>query len=680
MARLGLGLAVGSESDVLSEPRSASSGGTETPRSSRVSTPRVSGRHHQQSQQQHPQQQQQQQQRRRRQHHEHPLPLKKRSPHLSLLGAHLSMSMPDLNRASTVPPTASTSVAVTPTRAHVHSARDRGRGGSSGGGSGAEAAPPMALSLASADDLLTSQSLRSYARASLHAQEHGALWSLLHRQVFLGLVATVVQPTCEAPPLVEELLAAGVRFTLFSPRTMRRTKALAEALGLLMDWNCALSLRPLDADAPDDEHRLISEYGDVVRNARLPYGIAAIRAHIEQVDNVPLLVSIFTDATPGTAGEMVGIMRENHESVLCVGKAWRASNGPIFRRADVAVAVMEEPETQHHAPGSVSPVAADRRFAAELVGLPCAFRLGPGQHGDATQGLAPLMDLIQEGRRLLAALYQVAALAVCVLTMAALMILAPRAIIPFPVLPTFSLADVLWLVWVVVPLLALPLLWTPADLAVATRCARKDGEVAAPRRVREHRRFVLQYLALRCLPTVVACVYVQCRGAADLLLDVPDVLQACGLPANARWRILQCPSIPRADIGGQSLAAITTAKDLTLTAFVWAVVVHSAGFLHRTASLGRESPLRNPVWPWTSLLLLLLQAAHLVFRAAARVDGLASLAALDWDVWTMMALAPWGALVIGEGLAKPLDVLVAKRAARFRRLAFDTRLGTHSPK
>lgn len=161
---------------------------------------------------------------------------------------------------------------------------------------------------------------------------------------------------------------------------------------------------------------------------------------------------------------------------------------------------------------------------------------------------------------------------------------------------------------------------------------------------------------------------------------IPYVLAACGLPVTARWRILQCPSLPRADIGGQSLAAITLAKDLALTAFVCANVVHSMSFLHRTASLGRESPFKNRVWPWTSLLLLLLQAAHLVLRAAAREDGLAALAALDWDVWTMMALGPLGALVIGEGLVKPMDTLVATRAARFRRLAFDTRLGTHSPK
>ena len=32
--------------------------------------------------------------------------------------------------------------------------------------------------------------------------------------------------------------------------------------------------------------------------AKLPHGIKAIRNHLETVDNVPLLVSLYTDATP----------------------------------------------------------------------------------------------------------------------------------------------------------------------------------------------------------------------------------------------------------------------------------------------------------------------------------------------------------------------------------------------
>ncbi len=39
--------------------------------------------------------------------------------------------------------------------------------------------------------------------------------------------------------------------------------------------------------------------------AKLPRGIEEIRPHIENVDNVPLLVSLFTESTPAATNEMV---------------------------------------------------------------------------------------------------------------------------------------------------------------------------------------------------------------------------------------------------------------------------------------------------------------------------------------------------------------------------------------
>lgn len=57
--------------------------------------------------------------------------------------------------------------------------------------------------------------------------------------------------------------------------------------------------------------------------ARLPHGIAAIRDHIESVDNVPLLVSLFTDATPATTRDMLKIYQDNDECTLAVGMSHR---------------------------------------------------------------------------------------------------------------------------------------------------------------------------------------------------------------------------------------------------------------------------------------------------------------------------------------------------------------------
>ena len=62
------------------------------------------------------------------------------------------------------------------------------------------------------------------------------LWGLLQRQVFLGMLASSVLPKKEIPGFVEDVTAAGVRFIYFSPRNMRRTKALAEKMGIETDW------------------------------------------------------------------------------------------------------------------------------------------------------------------------------------------------------------------------------------------------------------------------------------------------------------------------------------------------------------------------------------------------------------------------------------------------------------
>lgn len=59
---------------------------------------------------------------------------------------------------------------------------------------------------------------------------------------------------------------------------------------------------------------------DMTNRAQLPKGIENIRPHLETMDDVPLLVSLFTDCTPETTKEMVKIMQDYGE----VGKALAA--------------------------------------------------------------------------------------------------------------------------------------------------------------------------------------------------------------------------------------------------------------------------------------------------------------------------------------------------------------------
>ena len=95
--------------------------------------------------------------------------------------------------------------------------------------------------------------------------------------------------------------------------------------------------------------------------AKLPRGIDNIRPHLQDVDNVPLLVPLFTDCTPegsqvdheilsdpykctqylficcmfSATREMIEIMQEYGEVVCCSGSSLNVANVGIFNQADI---------------------------------------------------------------------------------------------------------------------------------------------------------------------------------------------------------------------------------------------------------------------------------------------------------------------------------------------------------
>lgn len=71
-----------------------------------------------------------------------------------------------------------------------------------------------------------------------------------------------------------------------------------------------------------------------VLQAKLPRGIENIRPHLECIDNVPLLVSLFTDCTPEATKEMISIMQQYGEVVCVLGSSPNAENIGIFMQAD----------------------------------------------------------------------------------------------------------------------------------------------------------------------------------------------------------------------------------------------------------------------------------------------------------------------------------------------------------
>jgi hypothetical protein len=514
-------------------------------------------------------------------------------------------------------------------------------------------------------------------------------------QVFLGLVASNVLPKRDVPGFVEDIMAAGVRFVYFSPRNMRRTKSLAEKMGIETGWNCAISLRALESSGVPDEHRLVGEdiYGEWDVKARLPHGVEAIRKHLHSVDNVPLLVSLFTDASPQTIGDMVGIFHEHHESVLCVGYGFRATNARLFRTADISISLEGLPglpklyDLPARSPNRFS--VTDATFNEDVIALNCAFSLRhhlnpPHTRPAAFQGLPPrkvsvslLLDVIREGRRVLANLYQMAAMAAILIFTCSLYIVLAR-LVPIPQPGTLDGMSVLWLLWVVLPALSLPMLDTQADGAILTRCPRKN----VVKGLELGRAFGA--LLARCLPSVLTCMYIHTRALGCLLAGLPecgDSVDVSGVPYNDSdwWTVLRCPPITLHPVQSRPVrAAMKQADDVVLAALVLILTVQSAGVLYRTQPLTAEAPFRNLAWVVSSCVLLTVQILHLVLYALHR-NTHHHLVWIAWDVWAVMGVMPLVILLIGEQV-KSWDRKVFDLFQRLLKLEFNTRLGTHSPR
>ncbi|XP_058443987.1 transmembrane protein 94 isoform X3 [Malaya genurostris] len=78
---------------------------------------------------------------------------------------------------------------------------------------------------------------------------------------------------------------------------------------------------------------------DMSNRAKLPRGIENIRPHLENVDNVPLLVSLFTDCSAEATREMLKIMQQYGEIVVCLGSSASNSNSEIFLQGDCSIAI-----------------------------------------------------------------------------------------------------------------------------------------------------------------------------------------------------------------------------------------------------------------------------------------------------------------------------------------------------
>ncbi|KAJ2765180.1 hypothetical protein IWQ57_004878, partial [Coemansia nantahalensis] len=501
---------------------------------------------------------------------------------------------------------------------------------------------------------------------ALFPTEEEFLRDAVTEQIFLGMVTFTYEPKTDVCDFIEDLDIAGIRFVYFSQSTGRQSKSFAERLGLETDWNTCVLLSSAADGAHDGGY---VEDHDI--KARLPRGIENIRAHLEEVDDIPLQISLFAECAPDSTREMIQIFQENDDVACCIGSALRASNTLTFAVADMAVGVEPIPHFNsvvygygqsqaagaagHDAgnDGSMSTSGAlvtQYALGAALTCIPCPLFL---QHDTS---LYALLQVASEARRLLGSMQQAALLAaLACLTLAVVNLVAAACLLP-PALAGFMQ---MWVLWVVAPLLGATLLFAPHDEAIMSTMPLKNHS-----HLSDMPRFAI-YAVLRMLPPVALTVVVYVTALAGLLPDAPPLRRLSSALGRADWLAL----------GPDRQWALLAAQTYAMVAFVFHCVCVSATMMHRTQPLVRLVPLRNVVWAAGGALAMVLTLA---LAALLLAFGDARLARVPWYTYALAFAGPLVLLPLQDA-CKLHDRRRWKRQQKLAKLEFKTKLGLHSP-
>lgn len=171
--------------------------------------------------------------------------------------------------------------------------------------------------------------------------------------------------------LIDDLENGGVRFVYFSPYSESVTKAFGDRLGLETDWNSCiiLSKHPMRSGQLLDTSQ-VSEFTD--SKSKLPRGVHNIRPHLENVDDIPLHISLFAECEPSCMTEMLAIYDEYDEYVVAVGSSLNWANAEVFSRARCPVA-MEPPNLRPSSVGNGK--VGSMQLGATLTSLACPIVL-----------------------------------------------------------------------------------------------------------------------------------------------------------------------------------------------------------------------------------------------------------------------------------------------------------------
>ncbi|XP_040124389.2 transmembrane protein 94 isoform X9 [Ictidomys tridecemlineatus] len=538
----------------------------------------------------------------------------------------------------------------------------------------------------------------------------------LSGQIFMGMVSSQYQARLDIVRLIDGLVNACIRFVYFSLEDELKSKVFAEKMGLETGWNCHISLTP-NGDMPgseippsspshagslhddlnqvsrdDVEGLLLMEeegHSDLIsfqptdsdipsfledcNRAKLPRGIHQVRPHLQNIDNVPLLVPLFTDCTPETMCEMIKIMQEYGEVTCCLGSSANLRNSCLFLQSDVSIAL--DPlypsrcswETFGYATSTSMAQASDGlsplQLSGQLNSLPCSLTF-------RQEETISIIRLIEQARH---ATYGIRKcflfLLQCQLTLVVIQFLSCLVQLP----PLLSTTDILWLSCFCYPLLSISLLGKPPHSSIMSMATGKNLH-SIPKKTQHY--FLLCFL-LKFSLTISSCLI--CFGFT---------LQSFCDSAQAR-NLTNCSSImlrsndERAPAWFEDFAnGLLSAQKLTAALIVLHTVFISITHVHRTKPLWRKSPLTNLWWAMTVPVVLLGQVVQtavdlqLWTHRDSRIHfGLEDVPLLTWLLGCLSLVL----VVVTNEIVKLHEIRVRVRYQKRQKLQFETKLGMNSP-
>ncbi|XP_046693234.1 transmembrane protein 94-like [Silurus meridionalis] len=520
----------------------------------------------------------------------------------------------------------------------------------------------------------------------------------LKQQVFLGLVSSQYQARPDMVRLISGLDSACIRFVYFSNEEEVRSKVFAEKMGLETGWNCHISLQsdcfPLDpenihlTEREEEEPHLLRECVkeeaelrlmerenrcliEDLNRAKLPKGIENVRPHLENIDNVPLLVPLFTDCTSQTECEMVCIMQEYGEVVCCLGSSQNVYNNAIFLQSDISISLeplipicstsTNEVWTRT---GRKPSTASLSQLSSAICGLACTVQL-------QQQDNNVVISLIRQARHTTAGIRKCFLfLLQCQLSLVLIQILACLCQLP----PPLASSDVLLLSCCYYPLLSVSLLGKPSDSSIMKVPTGKNLRFLPKKTLRS---FMLCFVVKFGLNV---CIYLTCFGLLlhSFCLDInhednklchPTALLTNSTAWSPDW------------YGRHSDGLVLGQKVVAFLTLLYAICT-SVSHVHRSAPLWRQNPLNNPSWCTVICTLPILSVSVATMSRLLWHDPSPHhtfyLSDVPLVTWLLGILWLLPLVFINEGI-KLHEIRMRVRYQKRQKLQFDTKLGMNSP-